>query len=779
MLTDRAPWVLAALCGAPLLLASTQPIHARTAPDDTATLAGYSADASRTERQWEGQFQAIPEPQRMRAAMQRLSAKPHNVGTPYDLDNAEWILAQYKSYGLDAHIETFDVLYPTPREVAVELVAPTRFVAKLHEPAVPGDPTSSITENQLPPYNAYSIDGDVTAPLVYVNYGVPSDYEELARHGISVKGAIVIVRYGESWRGIKPKLAAQHGAIGCLIYSDPKDDGYSDDEVFPKGPMRPRDGVQRGSVMEMEVYPGDPLTPGVGATKDAKRLPLSEVKTLTKIPVLPISYGDAQPLLEALRGPVAPTAWRGGLPITYRLGPGPARVHLKVKSNWGMATLHDVVMRIPGSEKPDEWVVRGNHYDAWVEGAADPLSGQVAQLEEARALGELVSKGWKPRRTIIYCSWDGEEPALLGSTEWAETHEAELKEHAVAYFNTDGNGRGYLGVGGSHILEAFLNGVARDITDPESKMSVWKRMQAREVLNANTGQRTELRTRANLRIAALGSGSDYSPFLQHDGVPSANLGFGGEDRGGVYHSLYDDFYWYTHFSDTSFVYGRALSQTVGTAVMRIADAQLLPYDYTGLSQTVSLYAAQLDTLAKHEADSITELNRQVRDGIFVATNDPQRPTYAPDTLTPAPHLDFAPLQNSVDALNRAAQQYAQAVTAVNADGGAALAKPGIAQVNEKILKSEQTLTAPDGLPGRPWYRHLLYAPGYYTGYGVKTVPGVREAIEQHQWAQADSQVVRVAAVLNAEAALVTDAAHDLSAMAKAPVQSAGTNGSGN
>ena len=333
------------------------------APDDT-TLAGYSADASRTERQWEGQFQAIPEPQRMRAALQRLSAKPHNVGTPYDLDNAQWILAQYKSYGLDAHIEDFDVLYPTPIEESVELVAPTHFVAKLHEPPVPGDPTSYITDHQLPPYNAYSIDGDVTAPLVYVNYGVPSDYEELARHGISVKGAIVIVRYGESWRGIKPKLAAQHGAVGCLIYSDPKDDGYSDDEVFPKGPMRPRDGVQRGSVMEMEVYPGDPLTPGVGATKDAKRLPLSEVKTLTKIPVLPISYGDAQPLLEALRGPVAPTGWRGGLPITYRLGPGPAKVHLKLKSNWGMATLHDVVMRIPGSEKPDEWVVRGNHYDA-------------------------------------------------------------------------------------------------------------------------------------------------------------------------------------------------------------------------------------------------------------------------------------------------------------------------------------------------------------------------------------------------------------------------------
>jgi N-acetylated-alpha-linked acidic dipeptidase len=766
MLTDRAPWVLAAICGAPLIVSLGQSAHTHRTPDDTASLVGYSTDAARAERQWETQFQALPDPQRMRQSLQHLSAKPHNVGTPYDSENAEWLLAQYKSYGLDAHIESFDVLYPTPRERVVELVAPTRFVAKLREPPVPGDPTSSIQENQMPPYNAYSIDGDVTAPLVYVNYGVPSDYEELARHGVSVKGAIVIVRYGESWRGIKPKLAAQHGAVGCLIYSDPKDDGYAEDEVFPKGPMRPRDGVQRGSVMEMEVYPGDPLTPGVGATKDAKRLPLSEVKTLTKIPVLPISYGDAEPLLAALGGPVVPAAWRGGLALTYRMGPGPARVHLRVQSNWGMKTIHDVIMRIPGSEKPDEWIVRGNHHDAWVEGAADPLSGQVALLEEARAFGVLMSKGWKPRRTIIYCSWDGEEPALLGSTEWAETHENELKAHAVAYFNSDGNGRGFLGVGGSHVLEAFLNGVARDVVDPETKLSAWKRWQAREIAGGNTAQRSEARTRANLRIGALGSGSDYSPFLQHVGVPSANLGYGGEDRGGVYHSLYDDFYWYTHFSDTAFVYGRALAQTVGTAVMRMADAQLLPYDYNGLSQAVSLYAAQLDTLAKHEADSITELNREVRDGIFTATSDPRRPTYPPDTLAPAPHLNLAPLQNGVDALNRAAMQYAQAVAAVSADGGAALAKPEISQVNEKILKSEQTLTSPDGLPGRPWYRHLIYAPGFYTGYGVKTIPGVREAIEQHQWAQADSQAVRVGAVLNAEALLVADAAHDLSAAAK-------------
>jgi N-acetylated-alpha-linked acidic dipeptidase len=765
MPVTQSPWVRAAICGLPLMLSIPSSTGSGRAPDEGAPLAGYSADAARTERQWESQFQALPEPARMRESMRRLSAKPHNVGTPYDKDNAEWLLAQYKSYGLDAHIEEFDVLYPTPKERVVQLVAPTQFTAKLDEPPVPGDETSAIRTDQLPPYNAYSIDGDVTAPLVYVNYGIPSDYEELARHGVSVKGAIVIVRYGESWRGIKPKLAAAHGAVGCLIYSDPKDDGYADDEVFPKGPMRPADGVQRGSVMEMEVYPGDPLTPGVGATKDAKRLPLSEVKTLTKIPVLPISYGDAQPLLAAMTGPVAPAPWRGGLPITYRMGPGPARVHLRVQSNWGMKTLYDVVARIPGSDKAEELVVRGNHHDAWVEGASDPLSGQVALLEEARSFGVLLTKGWKPRRTIIYCSWDGEEPALLGSTEWDETHEAELQQHAVAYFNTDGNGRGYLGVGGSHILEAFLNGVARDITDPETNVSAWQRMQARRIRTGTPGERAEARSRANLRIEALGSGSDYSSFLQHSGIPSANLGYGGEDQGGVYHSVYDDFYWYTHFSDTSFVYGKALAQTVGTAVMRIADAQLLPYDYTGLSETVNRYVGQLDTLAKREADSIVELNRQVRDGVYRITSDPRRPTYPPDTLPLAPHLNFAPLQNGADALTRAAAQYAQAVAAAQAGNGAALGKPEIAAINTTIQRSEQALLSSEGLPSRPWYRHLIYAPGFYTGYGVKTVPGVREAIEQHQWSEADVQIARAGSVLQAEATLVAGAARALAAAA--------------
>src|SRR2546423_1718561 len=470
--------------------------------------------------------------------MQHLSARPHHVGSPYDKQNAEWIRAKFQEFGFDAKIETFYVLFPTPKERAVELVAPTRFVAKLQEPLVEVDPTSNQQAEQLPTYTAYSADGDVSAPLVYVNYGMRDDYEELDRHGISVKGAIGIARYFGSWRGIKPKVAAEHGAIGCLIYSDPADDGYVQGETYPNGPWRPRDGVQRGSVMEMEVYPGDPLTPGVGATKDARRLSRAEARTLTKIPVLPLSYADAEPLLAALGGPVAPEPWRGGLGITYHVGPGPARVHLRVKFDWSLKTLRDVIARIPGRSAPDEWVIRGNHHDAWVNGAEDPISGQAPLLEEARALGTLLQQGWKPRRTIVYAAWDGEEPALLGSTEWVEAHADELSTKAVAYLNTDSNGRGYLGMSGSHSLQRFINDVARDIEDPETRLSVWKRAELRAIADASTAdKRREIRAEPDLRIGALGSGSDYSPFLQHVGIASLNLGYGGGGWGGAYSSV--------------------------------------------------------------------------------------------------------------------------------------------------------------------------------------------------------------------------------------------------
>ncbi|HEX4575696.1 MAG TPA: transferrin receptor-like dimerization domain-containing protein [Gemmatimonadales bacterium] len=732
------------------------------APPPTDDLRGFTTESAKVEREWEAKFRAIPSPDSLREYMRHLSARPHHVGSPYDKANAEWILAKFKSFGLDAQIESFDVLYPTPKERVVELVAPTKFVARLQEPPVPGDPTSSQQAEQLPTYNVYSADGDVTAPLVYVNYGVPADYERLARLGVSVKGAIVIARYFGSWRGIKPKVAAEHGAIGCLIYSDPKEDGYTQGDTYPQGPWRPRDGVQRGSVGDMPVYPGDPLTPGVGATKDAKRLPLSEAQTITKIPVLPLSYADAQPLLAALAGPVAPDAWRGGLAITYHVGPGPARVHLRLKSDWSLKPLYDVIARIPGAVAPDEWVIRGNHHDAWVNGADDPLSGQVALLEEARAYGQLVKQGWHPRRTIVYAAWDGEEPGLIGSTEWVETHADELVRKAVAYLNTDSNARGFLFMGGSHALERFVNDVAKDVEDPETKLTVWQRHQLRAIADASSAEvRQDVRQRGDLRIEALGSGSDWTPFLQHVGIASLNLGFGGEDGGGVYHSIYDDFKWYTTYSDTSFVYGRALSQTVGTAVLRLADADVLPFEFSELAETVGRYVKEVQKLLTSSQDSVRERNRELDEGVFAATADPRRVSIAPPREEVPPHLNFAPLDNALDALTRAAGRYEKAFAKAQANGGAAFKSPEATALNATLLRVERAFTTAEGLPRRPWYRHAIYAPGYYTGYGVKTLPGIREAIEQKNWKEAEQQIAVVAKVLDAETEAITGAAEQL------------------
>jgi N-acetylated-alpha-linked acidic dipeptidase len=720
-------------------------------PFEDPPLRGFTTASSKVEREWETKYRAIPEPARMREAMRRMTLRPHHLGSPFGKEVAEFVRAQFQSYGWDAKIERFDVLFPTPKVRVLELVGPTTFKARLDEPILAEDPTSNQKSEQLPTYNAYSGEGDVTAPLVYVNYGVPADYEQLERRGISVKGAIVIARYGGSWRGIKPKVAYEHGAVGALIYSDPRDDGYAEGEMYPNGPYRPKDGVQRGSVLDMPTYPGDPLTPGVGASPGAKRLDRKDAITIMKIPVLPISYADAQPLLAALTGPVAPPAWRGGLPITYRMGPGAARVHLKLEFNWAQTPLYNVIATLKGSTLPDEWVIRGNHHDGWVNGAEDPISGLVAELEEARALGELVKQGWRPRRTIVYAAWDGEEPSLLGSTEWVEEHMAELREKGVFYLNTDGNGRGYLGAAGSHALERFVNEVASDVQDPESKGTVRDRQRAGELLGGNT----EARSRRDLRIDALGSGSDFTPFLQHAGVPTLNIGFGGEDGGGIYHSIYDSFAWYTRFSDTSFVYGRALAQVAGTMVMRVANADVLPSEFGNLSETTRKYLTELVALREKTAKDIDELNRQVNEGVFTLTDDPRRPLAAPKAQAPARNLNFAPAQDAADSLERAAARFEKAYAGL-AGGQASTA--ALVKVNALLRQGDQVMLIPEGLPKRPWYQHALYAPGYYTGYGVKTMPGVREAIEQKDWKQADEQIVKVAAALNREAELVAKAA---------------------
>jgi N-acetylated-alpha-linked acidic dipeptidase len=725
-------------------------LPAATSRDDS-PIRGFTTASAKVQHEWEAKFRAIPEPARMREAMRRLSARPHHLGSAYGKDNAEWLRDQFTSYGWDARIERFDVLFPVPKVRVLELVGPTKFKAKLEEPALKEDPTSNQRAEQLPTYNAYSADGDVTAPLVYVNYGVPADYEALERRGISVKGAIVIARYGGSWRGIKPKVAYEHGAVGALIYSDPRDDGFAEGETYPNGPYRPKDGVQRGSVMDMPTYPGDPLTPGVGAVDGAKRLDRKDATTIMRIPVLPISYADAQPLLDALTGPVAPPSWRGGLPITYHIGPGSAMVHLKLEFDWTMAPLYDVIATLKGSEFPDEWVIRGNHHDGWVNGAEDPISGLVPELEEARALGLLMQQGWRPKRTIIYGVWDGEEPGLLGSTEWVEQHGEELKAKGVFYLNTDGNGRGYLGAAGSHSLERFVTEVADGIMDPEANVSVLQRLRMGRVLNGDA----EGRTRKDIRLDALGSGSDFTPFLQHAGIPTLNVGFGGEDGGGIYHSIYDSFNWYTHFSDTSFVYGKALAQLAGTMVMRVANADLLPAEFGNLSETAHGYLDEVTKLRETTAKAIDELNRQIAEGAFAITNDPRRPLKAPEAEEPAPHLNFAPILNAADSLQRSAERYEKAYGAMP-DGAATSA--ALARVNDLLRQTDQALLLADGLPRRPWYRHSLYAPGFYTGYGVKTMPGVREAIEEKEWAQAQVQIGKLAAALERESELIARAA---------------------
>ena len=712
-------------------------------------LIGFTDEGSSSQLELEQKFDELLEPDNLRQRMKLLSARPHHVGSPYGKTNAHWIAEQFRSWGFDTRIEVFHVLFPTPTLRRLELLEPRRFRASLVEPALAEDTTSALQSERLPPYNAYSIDGDVTAPLVYVNYGLPEDYDELERRGIDVTGMIVIARYGRSWRGIKPKVAAENGAVGCILYSDPRDDGYVQGDVYPGGAFKNEAGVQRGSVADMPLYPGDPLTPFVGATKDAERLDLTEARTLTRIPVLPVSYGDARPLLEALEGPVAPGEWRGGLPITYHLGPGPAKVRLQLEFSWDTVVAYDVIARLPGSERSDVWILRGNHHDAWVNGANDPVSGLVALMEEARAVGELARGGWRPRRTLMYAAWDAEEPGLIGSVEWVEAHAGVLNDNAAIYINSDSNGRGFLYAGGSHTLEAFFNQVAQDVTDPQTGLSVAARARALRMVRGNG----EVDDTLQMRLGALGSGSDYTPFLQHLGIASLNVGFGGENRGGEYHSTYDSFDHYSRFGDPGFEYGVALAQTNGRLMLRLANADRLPLRFAPFSRTVSGYVDELAELVDGMRQRTEAENRLIGEGLYAAAADPQQRFVPPEPQPPVPHLNFAPLHNVIARLTDSAAAYDLAAERLESSGRS-LPQAEAAELDRLLLGMERRLTREPGLAGRPWFRHHLYAPGFYTGYGVKTLPGVREAIEQREWDTAESQVAIAAEVLESFAAQI-------------------------
>jgi N-acetylated-alpha-linked acidic dipeptidase len=706
-------------------------------------LMGFSAVNSTKQTDLETKFDALLKRENLREWMKRLSARPHHVGSPYGRENAEFMLALFKSWGFDAEIEQFDVLFPTPKTRVLEMLAPEKFTARLDEPELKEDATSGQKNEQLPTYNAFSTDGDVTAPLVYVNYGVPRDYEELEKRGIDVKGKIVIARYGGSWRGIKPKVAAEHGAVGCLIYSDPRDDGYFQGDVYPKGAYRNENGAQRGSVADMPVFPGDVLTPGVPATKNAKRLSRKDAPTITKIPVMPISYADALPLLRSLNGAVVPADWRGALPVTYHFGGGEnTRVHFKLEFNWDIKPVYNVVAKMKGADLPDEWIIRGNHHDAWVNGADDPISGLVSLMEEARSLGELTKQGWRPRRTIVYAAWDGEEPGLIGSTEWVEMHADELKNKAAVYINTDSNGRGFLGMGGSHTLEKFINQVARTIPDPQTKLTVWERTRANQLVNGSPAARGEIMNRPDLRISALGSGSDYTPFLQHLGIASLNIGFGGEDGGGSYHSVYDSFDHFMRFGDPNFDYGIALSKVCGHAVLRLANAETLPFEFTNFADTVAGYVREVTSLADSMREETKLMNQMISNGMWQAVQDPTKQMIAPKMQENVPFINFAPLQNSLAKLQDSVRAFQAA------SGGRQLSPAAQKSLDEILMKSERALTAQAGLPRRDWFKHQIYAPGFYTGYGVKTLPAVREAIEQRDWIEAAEQIETVAKTLD-------------------------------
>jgi len=690
--------------------------------------------SAQNQQQLEKSFDSNLSSENIGKTIKELTLRPHYLGSPGSKEVAENLLAKFKSYGWDAEIATYQVLFPSPKVRILEMTAPTKYKAVLKEPAYKEDATSGHPD-QLPSYNAWSADGDVSAELVFVNFGLPEDYLTLEKLGIDVKGKIVIARYGRSWRGIKPKVAQEHGAIGCIIYSDPKEDGYYQGDVYPKGSFKNEFGVQRGSIMDMVIYPGDPLTPFIGATPNAKRLAREDAENLLKIPVLPISYHDAQPLLESLGGPVAPEDWRGALPITYHIGPGKTSVRLKLEFDWKIVPAYNVIAKIKGSEFPDQWIVRGNHHDAWNPGANDPISGIASMMEEAKSIGELVKNGYKPKRTLVYCAWDAEEPGLIGSTEWVEDHVAELKQKAVVYINSDGNGRGFLSAGGSHGLESMVDGIAKDVIDPQTNVSIYDRLKAREVVSAGSDKaRKDNMAKKTMSISALGSGSDYSAFLQHAGIPSLNIAFGGENAGGEYHTAYDSYDYYSRFGDPGFNYGRALSQTIGRAVLRMADASTLPFEFKNLHKTISSYVTEMISMTDQMRESTAVYNQVISGNNHQLAADPAKPEKLPIAKSEVPYIDFSVLQNSLVKLESSATSLSERIAKGNIAGASLKA------LNKALYQAEQSLLTNDGLPRRPWYKHTIYAPGFYTGYGVKTMPGVREAIEQRDWKEAQDQI---------------------------------------
>lgn len=733
-------------------------------------LAATTAHAQTATSAAEAALDASVRAEDQRAWIERMASAPNHVGSAHDRANAEFLLARFREWGWDARIESFDVLYPTPVSTRLEVVAPERIVLGGQEPAIPGDPGAPDATGTLPPYMVFQGDGDVTGELVYVNYGMPDDYLALARRGVDVRGKIVIARYGVGWRGLKPKLAYEHGAVGCLVYSDPFDDGYARGATYPDGGARPEGGVQRGSVADMTLYPGDPLTPGAASLPGAKRLARADAGPILKLPALPISYRDARQLLSRLGGPVAPPAWRGALPFTYRLGgTDSVKVRLAVQSEWTTKPVNNVIAVLKGARHRDEWVIRGNHFDAWNFGAWDPLSGLAAMLSEAKALGALAKTGWRPARTIVYAAWDGEEPGLLGSTEWAERHADELREKAVLYVNTDSNGRGFLSAGGSASYRQLVSAVAKDVHDPQTGATVAARRRAAIRAGAfdRTGGADEATKAAaeigdDLPLDALGAGSDFVAFVHHLGVPALSLGFGGEHEGGTYHSIYDNYRQFTSFVDPELKYGVALSQFVGRVVLRVADVETPPRRFGDVATGFSAALGEIKKLVEQRRTDDERRVRLVADGAFRLASDPREPVTAPADVPATPPVNFAVLEQAIERLRIASTAFDGAYLA----RGDTLAPAQRQRLNVQLHDIDQLLLDERGLPGRPWYRNLVVAPGRLSGYTAKTLPGVREAIEDRRFDELETCIARVAVVIDAYATRLDEARRTITDAAK-------------
>ncbi len=706
--TRTLPLLVALLCGC-----QPQP------ESPVRSVRGFPSDALDSLGAREAVLSASPDTSLIREYARIMSEAPHHAGSPGAKVVAEWALGKFREWGLDAQIEEFEALLPTPVARSVELVAPTRYVATMSEPVLAEDKDSG-DQGQLPTYNAYGADGDVQGELVFANYGLADDYAVLDSLGVDLRGKIVIVKYGRGVRSSKIKQAVARGAVGCLIYSDPSDDGFSRGAVYPKGPWRPEDAVQRGTALDYAAkYAGDPLSPGWASVKGSKRLPMSQAASLPGIPVLPLSYGDAKPLLEALGGAAAATlGWTGGLPITYHVGPGPARVRMRSKSEWTTGTLYDVVARIPGATMPDEWVIMANHHDGWVNGAADPVGAAAAMLESARAMSVLLNRGWRPQRTMIFALWDGEEWGLLGSTEWAEAHAGELQEKAVAYLNTDMYGKGEFGADGSHTLETYVREVARDQSDPVSGKSMLQEAIDRSVARAKNAKDSAAAKARGFRLNPPGSGTDFEAFLEHLGVASVSHSIEGPEFAGTYHSIYDSYDNFSKFLDPGFAYGAAQSRVVSAMAVRMSDAPVLPFSFSDAAAAYREFAA----------------------GVVARANR---------TLGPE-KVDMSQLLQSVDRLAAAGVAYDSAYAQVIGRGSAYLAghRDALRALNKELYQSERDLLDPRGLPGREWFKSTMYATGLYTGFEGDPMPGVGQQIDAKNATGAGEEATKVAAAID-------------------------------